>query len=135
MARNLALFVPFLRSGLAFWIFGPILALIVFRRTLRFKRATGRSPWHIHPLIWGVATLFVSIFGTLLALVAMATTRRSSARPGTAEVAGAVGPAPLYAAAPPGWHADPEGPGRLRYWDGWSWTEHVRPAADAEGSR
>src|SRR5690242_11436208 len=30
--------------------------------------------------------------------------------------------------APPGWHGDPDPaapPGRLRYWDGRGWTEHV----------
>jgi hypothetical protein len=30
-----------------------------------------------------------------------------------------------YGAAPPGWYADPQQPGRLRYWNGTAWTEHV----------
>jgi hypothetical protein len=33
---------------------------------------------------------------------------------------------PAYAATPPGWHPDPWGFGRWRYWDGARWTEHVQ---------
>jgi len=29
-------------------------------------------------------------------------------------------------AVPAGWHPDPSGSGRLRYWDGYRWTEHVQ---------
>jgi len=29
---------------------------------------------------------------------------------------------------PANWYPDPENPGGLRYWDGWTWTEHRAPA-------
>ena len=31
----------------------------------------------------------------------------------------------------PGWYADPEAPGRVRYWDGAAWTDHQAPAPPA----
>ena len=31
---------------------------------------------------------------------------------------------------PAGWYPDPQGQGRLRYWNGTAWTEHVSPADD-----
>ena len=33
--------------------------------------------------------------------------------------------APVAPVAPPGWHPDPHGVARLRYWDGAMWTEHI----------
>lgn len=36
--------------------------------------------------------------------------------------------------SPQGWYPDPGGqPGMLRYWDGTSWSEVIRPASDAAG--
>jgi hypothetical protein len=33
----------------------------------------------------------------------------------------------VYSApVPPGWHPDPAGSGRWRYWDGYRWTDHVQ---------
>ena len=35
---------------------------------------------------------------------------------------------------PAGWYPDPDEPGRQRYWDGQTWTEHVDEATAAEAS-
>jgi hypothetical protein len=35
-------------------------------------------------------------------------------------------PAPQAGAPPPGWHPDPHGQARLRYWNGVAWTEHTQ---------
>jgi hypothetical protein len=40
-------------------------------------------------------------------------------------------PYPSYTAPPPGWHPDPSGQYRLRWWDGAHWSEHT--SNDAPG--
>ncbi|MCV7136655.1 DUF2510 domain-containing protein [Mycobacterium hodleri] len=37
-------------------------------------------------------------------------------------------PAMTTPPTPANWYPDPENPGGLRYWDGWTWTEHRAPA-------
>ena len=44
----------------------------------------------------------------------------ASSAPETAAAAGATGE--------PGWRADPDAPGTQRWWDGFAWAEHTRPA-------
>lgn len=34
-------------------------------------------------------------------------------------------PPPVTLSVPPGWHADPYGERRLRWWDGQQWTGHT----------
>jgi hypothetical protein len=39
--------------------------------------------------------------------------------------------APPTSGTPAGWHPDPAGTGRLRYWDGATWTDHYSPGPAA----
>ena len=64
----------FIRSGLNLAIFGVIFAVLSYLRTSRFKRLTGVNPWHIDPLIWAVGSFFIALLGTLLSIIACATT-------------------------------------------------------------
>ena len=128
---------------------GLVFGMLAFVRSNAYKRRTGSSPWHIHPLVWGgvsvfvaflvtlLSIVFVAIFGTLLSIVAWSP-RLQSGR----EHDGAVGKdrgvatgfsplgQPGRAADTPSltlsaWLSDPTGRNELRYFDGSGWTEHV----------
>ena len=132
---------------------GLVFGMLAFMRSNSYKRKTGNSPWHIHPLVWGgvsafaalfvtlLSIVFVAVFGTLLSIVAWS----PRLQPGRQRAAGAgpeyqvgpryspaskLGPAPGAAPAPPAaaltaWLTDPTGRNELRYFDGSNWTEHV----------
>lgn len=132
--------------GLVFW-------MIAFVRSNAYKRRTGSSPWHIHPVVWGgmsvfaalLATLmsivFVAIFGTVLSIFTWSPRLSGGRHRGDEELAGdysevgfspvsemppAVVPSPLpRATALTAWLGDPSGRNELRYFDGSSFTEHV----------
>jgi hypothetical protein len=99
--------IPFVRTG-PFLILGVVFGVLNFVRTWAFKQRTGISPWHIHPIFWGVFSLFISVIGTLLAAVAIATTKPPTRpTPGTRAptgppALGAVGPAEAAAGYRPG---------------------------------
>lgn len=56
-------------------VFGIIIGALNYRSTERFRRMTGVSPWRISPIIWAVGSVFVSLIVTILAFIAMRTTR------------------------------------------------------------
>ena len=131
---------------------GLVFGMLAFMRSNSYKRRTGNSPWHIHPLVWGGASafaalfvtflsiVFVAIFGTLVSIVAWSPRipGRQRGAPEGPEYEGGpryspaseLGPTPAPAQAPPpavltAWLPDPTGRNELRYFDGSSWTEHV----------
>jgi len=132
---------------------GLVFGMLAFMRSNSYKRRTGNSPWHIHPLVWGgvsafaalfvtlLSIVFVAVFGTLVSIVAWSPRPgRQRATPGVAEYrrrpryspASELG-TPGPAQAPPAavltaWLPDPTGRNELRYFDGSNWTEHVANA-------
>lgn len=110
-------------------LFGVFFGVLSFMRTNAYKHRTGNSPWHIHPIVWGIASVFSAIFGTVLSLIACSTNLhlRSSRSP---ERHLAQPPQATSQLAPPAcaltaWLPDPTGRHQFRYFDGSAWTEHV----------
>jgi len=131
--------VTFIRTGW-YLAFGVVFGVLSFMRTNAYKQRTGTSPWHIHPLVWGVASVFVVIFGTLLSIIACSTSthrgRTAAAgaeyRPARGRSIDPVSGAPRqFGVATPGatalaaWLPDPTGRNELRYFEGSTWTDHV----------
>jgi len=135
---------------------GLVFGTLAFMRSNSYKRRTGNSPWHIHPVVWGgvsaftalfvtlLSMVFVAICGTVLSIVAWsprrhagrlrgpneATEYKDRASYGTGPQPGATpGPerAP-QATALTAWLPDPTGRNELRYFDGSAWTGHVANA-------
>ena len=104
-------------------VLGLVFGGLSFMRTNAYKRRTGSSPWHIHPVVWGVASVFIWIFGTLLSIIACSTgLHPNSDRSALAPAAVESGPPDRAFAA---WLTDPTGRHELRYFDGTGWTAHV----------
>ena len=146
----------FVRTG-CYVTLGLLFGMLAFARTSAHKRRTGRSPWHIHPLVWGIVSVFVTflvtllsivyvaIFGTLVSVIACSTISQPSREPSATagsryravpgcspvpELGPEVGPGQQ---SPPvtalkAWLPDPTGRHELRYFDGSGWTEHVADA-------
>src|ERR1035441_9041054 len=83
---------------------GLVFGMLAFMRTNAYRRRTGSSPWHIHPLVWGLVSVFVAflvtllsivfvaIFGTVLSIFAWAPRSQPSREPGaTASLVSAIG--------------------------------------------
>ena len=135
---------------------GIVFGMLAFVRSNAYRRRTGTSPWHIHPVIWGVVSVFVTflvtlmsivlvaIFGTLLSIFAWSPRfqpGRAGAGRGVAGYRDGSVPPPVGCPGVPGtaalspptsalraWLTDPTGRNELRYFDGSGWTEHVANA-------
>ncbi len=122
-----------------------VAAGLAFGRAVAFRRATGRNPWGIHPVVWLVIGLLFGLLGSLLCLIAVLTSKHraqrttgsggggdgGAGRTGPTDVPSAlVVPAPpesatLPVVALPGWQPDPSGRHQHRYWSGATWTDYV----------
>ena len=51
---------------------GLVFGMLAFMRSNAYRRRTGNSPWHIHPLVWGIVSVFVTFLVTLLSIVFVA---------------------------------------------------------------
>ena len=129
---------------------GLVFGMLAFMRSNAYRRRTGNSPWHIHPLVWGIVSVFVTflvtllsivfvaIFGTVLSIYAWSPRAQSVRQPHATsgpeysalpEASLATGPAQTQApTALRAWLSDPTGRHELRYFDGAGWTEHVADA-------
>ena len=99
------LVLPFIRTSPLFLVFGLFIGFMNYRNTERFRRITGKSPWGIHPLVWGLTSVFISLFVTLLAFIAMSTSQKRRMRQGQGSVfggGGAPGPSGGYPGRYPG---------------------------------
>jgi uncharacterized RDD family membrane protein YckC len=109
---------------------------------IRVVDREGRPPGFVRALVrwllWIVDGFFFWLVGGVLVLVTERNQRLGDMAAGTytvrKELAGQ--PIPLESAAQgppagvlqaqgPGWHPDPHGQARLRWWDGSNWTEHT----------
>jgi hypothetical protein len=136
---------------------GLVFGMLAFMRSNAYRRRTGNSPWHIHPLVWGIVSVFVTflvtlmsivfvaIFGTLLSIFAWSPRSQPSREQSAADdsqyrdmsgyspvseigpTAGPARPSPPVTALR-AWLADPTGRHELRYFDGSGWSEHVADA-------
>jgi hypothetical protein len=106
-------------GGLVLWVFALVDCI---RYPDHVYRAAGSEK-----ITW---VLVVALAGWIGGLIYWFTVRE---RLHQAEASGATsaytyvgfGQQPGYAPIPPGWYKDPQADGRMRYWDGHAWTDHV----------
>lgn len=99
-------------------IFGLLIGFMNYRNTDRYRKVYGRSPWGIPPIVWGIASLFLSLVVTLAALIAMNTgngARRRNGTGGPGPGGGTFGTGPYGGARPPFGGQVPAPPASTQY--------------------
>src|ERR1035437_5127089 len=79
--------LSFVRTSPLYLVFGLFIGMMNYRSTERFRRITGKSPWGIHPLVWGLSSVFISLF----AFIARSTGQKRRMRQGQGSVLGGGG--------------------------------------------
>ena len=100
----------FIRSSPLYLAFGVFIGILNYRNTERVRQATGKSPWGIPPVVWGLASVFISLIVTLLALIAMSTSRSSNVSRGGRIADRRMPPPQAYPPGPTAPHAPGEYP-------------------------
>ncbi|MGO9559983.1 MAG: DUF2510 domain-containing protein [Acidimicrobiales bacterium] len=61
--------MEFIRTG-PYLVFGLFCGAMSYMRTMQYRRMYGRSPWGIHPIIWGLVSVPIVLLGTVLSIIA-----------------------------------------------------------------
>ncbi len=107
-----------------------LLALFFGPLGMLYATVPGAFVMFVINLIVGIPTLGLGLLVTVPIGAIWAGVSASSHNQGLGTMsAQAFAPAPTLVSAPPpgapaAWHPDPDGRGRLRYWDGMTWTDH-----------
>jgi hypothetical protein len=103
------------------WIlFTVLICVVAYKESESFARQNGTTPWGLPSWAW-VVFAFVQCFVTAILLFVARRTTKPVDGSRLAAISGSTSQGPPAA----GWYPDPQMPGQLRFWDGYTWTGHT----------